>query len=883
MKKDFLGARIGVMALILCYQMLWSQTYPVHHSISSTVFWVGEKASEENGEIPNLASVWDDMWMEDYGGVDDPDDRAGYRPRGFAPRENPFYVALPYNDFNAAGKHRKNLKSYIPWVKRKPPKDQSVCKNRWVEIKKKGKTVYAQWEDSGPFGEDDIDYVFGNARPKNRINNHAGIDVSPAVRDYLGLDDVDTVDWRFVDGANVPKGPWKRRITRSQVNWVDWYRPDLNASFQWQLQGKLNTSIDAEIYDVDLFDTSKKTILRLKRDGHRVICYFSAGSWEDWRRDAHYFPEKVKGEALDGWEGERWLDIRRHSVWRIMRARIALARRKGCDGVEPDNVDGYQNETGFDLTARQQSAYNRFLARAAHKRGLSVALKNDLDQVEELVPFFDFALNEQCHQFNECDLLDPFVEAGKPVFNVEYAKKYVQNSQGARTKMCRDARERGFYSLVLPRSLDGSFRISCDKNASQTASKQGYRGFLLSAYNPPYAWNYEPPYKDGPFRYYKNAHFDTLMWAKADDRYLKKIHKFHLKYFLNIGEIVGEKFLRGRLRKKTPKIPEAKLKEVERIVRKYQRKKDHDLLGYYLCDEPFPSAFGNIAKVIRRIRSIDSSHLILVNLWPFFKGEEDRIDGQHYIGGDYYLEKFIKKTKIRLLLSDRYVFHEGYDEQAEFFRELIRLRKHALRHHIPFAMHIQAVGTDYVSPDDEDLDWRTPNESEHRWLVYTSVVYGVHGIVWFHWDSDWGVTGNPPNVRKKLYASIRDLNKDLSSLGKILVQLTSTQVYHNDTTRYVTSPNRPQKLRAAEDDSPIIIGWFKDRQEQENYFMLVNKDYDEEITEDYILSFTIGRLEVFNVHTGKWESCTFSIDRNKSEFKVHLDPGEGKLFRFFQE
>ena len=97
-----------------------------------------------------------------------------------------------------------------------------------------------------------------------------------------------------------------------------------------------------------------------------------------------------------------------------------LCRQKGFDGVEPDNVDGYANRSGFPLTPADQIRYNVWLANAAHARGLSVGLKNDLDQVGELVGFFDWALNEQCFEFDECERLAPFTAAGKAVFEVEY-------------------------------------------------------------------------------------------------------------------------------------------------------------------------------------------------------------------------------------------------------------------------------------------------------------------------------------------------------------------------------------------------------------------------------------------------------------------------------
>jgi len=162
----------------------------------------------------------------------------------------------------------------------------------------------------------------------------------------------------------------------------------------------------------------------MKQAGRIVICYFSAGTWESYRPDTDEFPPAVKGNSLDPpFDDERWLDIRRLDILGpIMGRRLDLARSKGCDGVDPDNVDGYTNNTGFPLTYAQQIAYNTFIANAAHARGLSVGLKNDLDQVPDLVGVFDWALNEQCFQFNECALLAPFINAGKAVFELAEAR-----------------------------------------------------------------------------------------------------------------------------------------------------------------------------------------------------------------------------------------------------------------------------------------------------------------------------------------------------------------------------------------------------------------------------------------------------------------------------
>lgn len=240
-----------------------------------------------------------------------------------------------------------------------------------------------------------------------------------------------------------------------------WWTPTTSTTWQWQLTGTLDTSVDAAVYDIDLVDTSAATIAALKAAGHKVVCYFSAGSAENWRPDYAQFAAADMGNPLDGWAGERWLDTRSANVRAVMAARLALAQSKGCDGVEPDNVDGYANTTGFPLAASDQIDYNRYLATGAHALGLAVALKNDVAQLEALQPSFDFAVNEQCHEFSECGGYAVFTSQGKPVFNAEYKSAYVNNTSGARDALCVAAKSADLRTLVLPLALDGSFRYSC--------------------------------------------------------------------------------------------------------------------------------------------------------------------------------------------------------------------------------------------------------------------------------------------------------------------------------------------------------------------------------------------------------------------------------------
>ncbi|MEH6709442.1 MAG: endo alpha-1,4 polygalactosaminidase [Alloalcanivorax venustensis] len=239
----------------------------------------------------------------------------------------------------------------------------------------------------------------------------------------------------------------------------DWYRPAVDVNAQVQLQGTPNISYDVALYVLDLFDTDSAVIDALHADGRKMICYFSAGTFENWRDDAGRFTAADKGRRLGNWPGERWLDVRSQNVRAIMADRLDLAVQRGCDGVDPDNVDGYANRTGLPLTYQDQIDYNTWLAEQAHQRGLATSLKNDLGQIDDLVAHFDFAINESCHEWDECELLMPFIEAGKPVVHINYL--YADDPIG-RAELCLYTRGLGFNTLTLPQMLDGSFRHSCN-------------------------------------------------------------------------------------------------------------------------------------------------------------------------------------------------------------------------------------------------------------------------------------------------------------------------------------------------------------------------------------------------------------------------------------
>ncbi|HEX8372162.1 MAG TPA: hypothetical protein VF585_05250 [Chthoniobacterales bacterium] len=183
--------------------------YPWKNGIVTTVFWVGETPTANN-PTPNHASSWDKNWARNYGGYDNPNVsyRRGFIPASFIPRQNPFYIALPYNDVTR-GTTKPEAPRVIPWFKESFERvGKTVCKGRWLAIRYRGRVCYAQWEDCGPFRTDHWEYVFGNERPRANLNRGAGLDVSPAVRDYLGLSGTDVTDWKFVEFDEVPQGPW---------------------------------------------------------------------------------------------------------------------------------------------------------------------------------------------------------------------------------------------------------------------------------------------------------------------------------------------------------------------------------------------------------------------------------------------------------------------------------------------------------------------------------------------------------------------------------------------------------------------------------------------------------------------------------------------------
>lgn len=235
------------------------------------------------------------------------------------------------------------------------------------------------------------------------------------------------------------------------------WRPPLDTTWQWQLTGlPIVTTIEAQMYDIDLFDNDARVVAELHALGRHVVCYVNAGAWENWRPDAGQFPPEVLGNPYQGWPGERWLDIRRIDViGPIMRARFDQCRAKGFDALEPDNIDGYEADTGFPLTYQDQLTYNLWLAEEAHARGLSIAMKNDGGQIADLLPHYDWALLEDCFYQGWCEQFSPFVTAGKAVFAAEYTDTGITTAE-----FCPLANTLRFNAMLKHRDLD-AWREAC--------------------------------------------------------------------------------------------------------------------------------------------------------------------------------------------------------------------------------------------------------------------------------------------------------------------------------------------------------------------------------------------------------------------------------------
>ncbi|KAF4962415.1 hypothetical protein FSARC_9524 [Fusarium sarcochroum] len=259
------------------------------------------------------------------------------------------------------------------------------------------------------------------------------------------------------------------------------WQPKVGAPWQIVLSQaiKLNNDGTADnlkpnvgIYDLDLYDNDEETFAALHDAGKKVICYFSAGSWEDWRDDKNQFKKADLGATLDGWPDEKWLNLKSANVRNIMKKRIQYAAEKGCDAIDPDNVDGYQNKNGLGLTKKDSIDYIKFLATEAAKYNMSTGLKNAGDIISSVLPYVQFSVNEQCVEYSECETFAAFIKAKKPVFNIEYPKGAPSKIKDAdRNVICSGKGKakgtKDFSQVIKKMNLDG-WVMYCPNNVYQT-------------------------------------------------------------------------------------------------------------------------------------------------------------------------------------------------------------------------------------------------------------------------------------------------------------------------------------------------------------------------------------------------------------------------------
>jgi endo-alpha-1,4-polygalactosaminidase (GH114 family) len=238
--------------------------------------------------------------------------------------------------------------------------------------------------------------------------------------------------------AELGAGHSQKKILKRGADTTIWQPA---AGVKWQIQlidAVEDTTADADIWDIDLFDNTAATISTLQSKGRKVICYFSAGTYEDWRSDISKFDSADFGSNLDDWPGEKWLNIKSTSVRSIMTSRLDMAKEKGCDGVDPDNIDAYGNENGLGLTEADSIDFLTFLATEAHSRGMAIGLKNGGDIIGSVIDKMQWSVNEQCAEYNECDVYAAFTEVNKPVFHIEYSDETIENDSSASTDTTTD-------------------------------------------------------------------------------------------------------------------------------------------------------------------------------------------------------------------------------------------------------------------------------------------------------------------------------------------------------------------------------------------------------------------------------------------------------------
>ncbi|MCK5456328.1 MAG: hypothetical protein KAI45_04320, partial [Melioribacteraceae bacterium] len=386
--------------------------------------------------------------------------------------------------------------------------------------------------------------------------------------------------------------------------------------------------------------------------------------------------------------------------------------------------------------------------------------------------------------------------------------------------------------------------------------------FFLSAWSP-------PSLTTEAYDYYGDANFEMVLSVTPDEPSVILAEQYGMEYQLRAGSLIGEhEYLRAPDNIAPEDLTDDDLAKLDGMISTFKDKEG--VLGYYLTDEPNAKAFPNLGKTVSYLREKDPTRLSFINLFPTYANDE-QLGTPTY---DEHIKQFLDVVKPEILSYDHYHFFNGYDGGG-YFNNLGIIRKWALTYDVPFCNIIQAIGTDGVNGP--DLNWRSPTAAEHRWLVYTSLTYGAKGIVWFHWDHSWGLTGSPD--RDSLYASIQQLNKEIYSFGNILVDLNSKGVYHSKTESTDLTLPLDGIVKSVSENADLVIGYFKDSNNKD-YFMLMNKNYNDSTVATITLNGTANELQYYDVFSKEWKAVANDSSSAKSVFDVTLRSGGGKLFSF---
>ncbi len=427
--------------------------------------------------------------------------------------------------------------------------------------------------------------------------------------------------------------------------------------------------------------------------------------------------------------------------------------------------------------------------------------------------------------------------------------------------------EEGQYTMGLELISGNSDTVAASIPAPVTNTYWRQKEFFLSAWSPPCAWD-PPPLQASHFDYYHQANFDLVLWVVPTTEGVEMTRRFGMSCLLNVTWLVGGD---PYLREADPQPPELTpelLSHLDPVVDQFRS--DSTVKGYFVVDEPHLQNFQNLGKVVGYLRNKDPERLSFINLYPG-EANQPAHGAESY---NAYIEQFLDVVKPEMLSYDRYIFFKDHDG-GSYFSNLTTIRKWALRYSVPFCNIIQAIGTDCCG-----LNWRTPTEAEHRWLVYTSLAYGAKGLIWFHWDGSWGVTGSPD--RDQIFSSIKQLNAEIKSIGPEMLKLTSLRVYHTQGKGINVLPPDDPMIRSVSPGADLVLGVFEN-DAGNPFLMVMNKNYKQDTTATLTLQYPVDSLKVFNVFSGKWETVRHENTTEGAQFEVSLRAGGGKLFAIGSE